>query len=555
MKIDAKSLLEALDSIEVSKGISREVVLDALKDAMTRAYRKELGGDDAYVKVDLDIEKGEINMCHVLMVVKDVQDDFLEISEEDANKNGGKYKVGDEFEIPASIETMRNATLMSIKSIMKQKFAEAERGILYEAFKDKIGTMITGKIETIDDRGASVNIGKTSVYLPRKEMIGDERFLPGDNIKLFVNDVASGTKGAHIEVSRSSEGFLKALFFEEISDVYNGNIVIKAIARQAGERSKVAVYSEDPNIDPAGACIGPNGSRIQKIVGQLGNGNQKEKVDVIQYSENPYLYILEALKPAKLVGVKVNEEDKTAVAVVKDDSLSLAIGKKGVNARLAVRLTGFKIDIKIASDAEAEGFEYTTIEEIQSIATALKAERISELQKASVTTSVSNGDVLPGLPEGYVAPQQRVYQDEKNDIDVALEEASEDEEVAPVKEAPVSKPVKEAPVKEEAKEAPATEVKAVKTTTSLDALEASLEAEANKAKEKANRKSFKKKKDEEETSEEESSIVSTGAEKMSIYTAEELKAIEEEEANEGDFEDDEEEVDYDEYDDYYDDEK
>jgi len=556
MKIDTQQLEMALEAIEASKGISRETVFEALTDAMTRAYRKQLGGDDAYVKVNLDLEKGELSMCHVLMVVKDVEDDFLEISVEDANaqaKKGKKYSVGDEFEIEAPIDTMRNATLMSIKSIMKQKFAEAERGILYEAFKDKINTMITGRVEAIDERGASINIGRTSVFLPRKEMIGDEHFTNGENIKLFVNDVASGTKGAHIEVSRACEGFLKSLFMEEIPDVYNGNIIIKAIARQAGERSKVAVWALDPNVDPAGACIGPNGSRVQKIVGQLGNGSNKEKVDVIQYFDNPLIFIAEALKPARIAGIKVDEEGKTAIAVVKDDSLSLAIGKKGVNARLAVKLTGYKIDIKVESDALAEGFEFTSYDELQSIATSLKAQRISDAQKIAVTNAPSLGEVLPGLPDGYVAPQQRVYEEEKNDFDEVLEEKSESEEIDVS-----AKEVSEEPVvqKEIPAPAPVEEVvtTTVKTTTSLSDLEASLEAEKNKAKDKENRKNFSKKRKDEEEEKEEAVVTTEPVEKMSIYTEEELKQFEEEDKADEDYED-EEEVDYDEYDDYYDDNK
>ena len=548
MAINAAEFLKALEEIEAQKGISKETTIQALKEAMERGFRKQLGGDDALVRVTIDPEKGTIDMVHIKNVVKEVEDDFLEISEEDAQAIDPKYKAGDEFIIPASVEDLKKATAMSVKAVLKQKFAEAEKSILYEAFKDKINTMITGKVEKIDEKGATVNIGRTSVFLPRNQMIGDEKYNQGDYMKLYVADVASGSKGAHIVVSRANEGFLKCLFNEEIHEIYDGTIVIKGIAREAGERSKVAVYSPDPNIDPAGACIGPNGSRIQKIVGQLGNGNAKEKIDIIGYSDNAGLFIMESLKPARVIGVALDEENKSATAVVKDDSLSLAIGKKGVNARLAVRLTGYKIDIKTESEAYEEGFAFQSYEELAAIEMENKEKAIMEARAANYENA--NIGVLPGLPEGYVAPQERVYEDESNsDLNEALEEASEKEELQEVKEeAPV---VEEQPVVEQPKEEPKEEIKSVKTTTSLEDLEKSLEQESNKQKAKSNQKKFSRKKKEEEEEEETTSTINTSGPRMSIYTEEELREMAEEDAREE--EEEEEEVDYDEYDDYYDD--
>ena len=563
MKINVEEFNAAIEAIENQKGISKETVINALTEAMTRAYKRELGGevsdmDSADVRVSFDLEKGIIDMKHVRKIVDEVKDDYLEITKEDAEAEikaeekkakevrGKKYIEGDEFIEEPPLGFFRNATLMSIKSTMKQKFAEAERGILYEAFKDKIGTMITGRVETFDDRGASVNIGRTSVFLPHKEMIGDEKFNTGDPIKLFISDVGN-TKNSHIAVSRASEGFLKALFTEEISEVYSGTIVIKAAARQAGERSKIAVYSSDPNVDPAGACIGPNGNRIQKIVGELGNGNSKEKVDVIAYSDNPMIFVAEALKPAKVIGISYDEEvPEECTAIVRDDSLSLAIGKKGVNVRLASKLTGIKIDVITESQAAEDEITYTTSEELDSIATALKAERISQAQQAAAAVRES---VLPGLPEGYVAPQERVYEDEKNDFDDALQEASEKEEEAPApakEEAKVEEPVREEPKEEEP--APVVEQTVVKTTTSLSDLEASLEAQSNKDN---NKKSNYKKKKKVEEAEEEAPVTKAEPQSgMSIYTEEELAKLKEEEEAEEEYEEDD--IDYDEYDDYYD---
>ena len=563
--MNAVEFIAALEEIEASKGISKDTILDMLQESLIKAYRKQLGGDDADVRVNIDPEKGIIDMCQVKAVVDEVEDDFLQISVQDANDadKSKKYKAGDEFFIPATIDELKKATAMSVKSMLKQKFAEAEKSILYETFKDKIGTIITGKVEKVDDRGISVNIVKTSVFLPKKELIGDEKFIVGETIKIYVDDVASGTKGAHIVVSRSKEGFLRCILAEEISEIYDGTVQIKAVAREAGERSKVAVYSKDPTIDPAGACIGSNGARIQKVVSQLGNGGvNKEKIDIIGYSDNTALFIMEALKPARVVGAVVDEENKSAIAIVNDDSFSLAIGRRGVNVRLAVKLTGYNIDVKTETMAAEEGLEYISLEEATAEENAKKAEQI--LLKKANEENAAQPSVLRGLPEGYVAPQDRVYEEEATaDDNAELTEALENEaekkeaviEAAPVIETPVEEPVKEeepapapAPVKEEVKE----EHKEVKTTTSIEDLEKSLADESARKANKGAKKSFKKnnKKAEEEAEEENKPVISTG-ERMSIYTEEELREMEEEEKYEDEVED--EDVDYDEYDEYYDD--
>ena len=562
--MNAVEFIAALEEIEASKGISKDTILDMLKESLIKAYRKQLGGDDADVRVEIDPEKGIIDMCQVKAVVDEVEDDFLQISVQDANDadKSKKYKAGDEFVIPATIDELKKATAMSVKSMLKQKFAEAEKSILYETFKDKIGTIITGKVEKVDDRGISVNIVKTSVFLPKKELIGDEKFIVGETIKIYVDDVASGTKGAHIVVSRSKEGFLRCILAEEISEIYDGTVQIKAIAREAGERSKVAVYSKDPTIDPAGACIGSNGARIQKVVSQLGNGGiNKEKIDIIGYSDNTALFIMEALKPARVVGAIVNEEKKSAIAIVNDDSFSLAIGRRGVNVRLAVKLTGYNIDVKTETMAAEEGLEYISLEEATAEENAKKAEQI--LLKKANEENAAQPSVLRGLPEGYVAPQDRVYEEETAEDNADLTEALENEaekkeaviEAAPVIETPVEEPAKEeepvpapAPVKEEVKE----EHKEVKTTTSIEDLEKSLADESARKANKGAKKSFKKnnKKAEEEAEEENKPVISTG-ERMSIYTEEELREMEEEEKYEDEVEDDD--IDYDEFDEYYDD--
>lgn len=566
-QFNAKEFKEALEAIEEQKGISHETVLKAFTDAMIRGYRKQLGGDDAVVEFNIDLDNGTMELAQVKDIVEDVTDDFLQIEKEDAEelaKEDKGYIKEDKFYIPASINNLRATMAMSVKAIMKTRFSEAEKEVILDAFKDKIGTMITGKVEKVDDHGVSVNIGRTSVYVNRKELIGDEKFKSGDSIRLFVDGVETSSKGARIVVSRSSAGFLKCLFTEEIREIYDGTIVIKALAREAGERSKMAVYSNNPDVDPAGACIGQNGSRIQKIVAQLGNGTAKEKIDIIAYSDNPSLYVMEALKPVHVLGVNYDPETKLAVAVVKDEDFSLAIGRRGVNVRLAAKLTGIKIDIKLESDAVEEGFEYKSFEQIQAEEVEKKNQEILlAKQEALRKAAEQKVDVLPTLPEGYVAPQERVYEEEKNDFDLELENEdndivldneeeikdNHDDEVATLPLEDEAQPVNN---KEKVEEVG--EKQDVKTTTTLSDLEKSLE-EDDKKQNRYSRKSRKnnKKEEEEDTATPISNVDSSKY--MSIYTDEELKEMEEEENQEDDYDDSDEDIDYDEYDDYYDDEK
>lgn len=568
INFDVNMLNNAIETIESEKGISKETVLQALKDSMMRGYRKQLGFDDAIVNAEIDLDKGTIDLYQIKKVVSDVQDDFLEISKEEAEEldPSRTYEIGDEFHIPASENEIKKSTALTIKAVMKQKFSEAEKSSLLETFKDKIGTMITGKIEKVDESGASVNIGRTSVFLPRKQIIPGEKLQAGDNIKLFVSDVSMSNKGARINVSRTNEGFLKALFFEEIHEIYDGTIIIKAIARQAGERSKIAVYSNDPNVDPAGACIGPNGARIQKIVSQLGNGANKEKIDIIGYSDNLALFAMDALKPANVVGINLASDGKSAIAIVKDDGLSVAIGRGGVNVKLASKLTGVHIDIKTESVANEENIEFKTFEEIQAEDIKKHAEEVKNVQD-------NKEDILPSMPEGYIAPQERVYEEEANDFDESLLEQSEKEDIDVAnnerKETSLESTTSiNEPSKEENKEdinensenvtLPEKEdKKEVETTTTLEDLEKTLAYEANKNHAKGKNRSYKKNKKDDSSGEEEkaeNSVYQQDKSKyMSIYTQEELDEMDKEDDEYSSYDDDDEDIDYDQYDEYYDD--
>lgn len=544
--MDATKFLEALEELEASKGISKESIIKALEEALHKALEKQISEgyrNDGDIRVSITEDPAEINMCYVRKVVEEVEDDYLEISAEDANKGlkKAKYAVGDEYSVSVSPDDMLRLTALTVKSVLRQKLAEAEKQSLYELYKDKIGEMITGIVEKCDDRGAVVNIGRSSLYLTRKDLIGDEMLEMGAPVRLYVSDVtgAEAGKAPMVRVSRADAGFLKRLFEEEVREIYDGTVIIKSIAREAGVRSKLAVYSNDPNVDSVGCCIGMNGSAIQKIVAQLGNSKDKEKIDIIQYSPNDALFIIDALRPATVIkiGVEVGEDGKkNAVAVVPDGQLSLAIGRKGANVRVASKLTDTHIDIKEESMADEVTMELKSVEAIQ------EEEKV-RIQKEKY--------------EKYLS-QIKSQRAEAIKTEVGVEKAKPQkivDEVEPVKEEkPVVQPkVEETPVVEEVK--PVAKPTVVKTTTTLESLEAALESDKKKESFKATQKTSKRpRKIEEDEVAHEEIKVEEAKPQMAIYTEEELAELEkEEEFYEEDYEDSDEDIDYDEFDEYYDD--
>ncbi len=530
--INATQFFEALDQLEAQKGISKESILIALKEAMKKALVKQLGGgDDAIIDVIIDEETAKIEMYVIKKVVAEVTDDYLEISLDEARKFDKKYNLGDDYKIYVNIHDLSKLFAMTVKSVLHQKLAEAEKAALYVTYKDKIGEMITGVVEKADERSIIVNIGRTSVYLSNRELIGEETFNVGDTIRLYVSDVSSTEKGAQIVVTRSDPGFLRRIFEEEIHEIYDGTVIIKDIAREAGTRSKVAVFSHDPNVDPTGACIGHDGGRVKKILGQLGNARDKEKIDIIQYHEDPALYIVEALRPATVVGVHLDKEEHAALAVVKDEQLSLAIGRKGANARLANRLTGWKIDIKEEAMAKEANLEYLRVDELhQRHAEQLKAEAYQRYIDSIKPTPKDVVVETPVVAEPVSAP---------------VSEPTPAVEAAP---AVVEPKVVEEPVK-------------IKITTDLETLERELESQKEKNKQAAPKSKRPRKISDDEVkseSKDEKPYVAPDTDNkpyMQIYSEEELAELEKEAAQHPDEHLDEEEIDYDEYDAYYEDEE
>jgi N utilization substance protein A len=477
--IDIKALTQAIDLIEQEKGISKESIIIALKEALEKAYRKQLGSiDDALVRADIDLKKGIIKLFQLKTVVENIEDDFLEISLEEIKALGLSLQVGDTYQIEASPEDFQKSAAMTVKAILRQKIAEAEKSALYEIYKDKIGEMIVGQVEKIDERSAIVNIGRTSVYLPSSKRIPGETFKVGDRIKLFVVDVESTTKGAQIAVSRIHEGFLRRLFEEELPEIYEGTVVIKEIAREAGLRSKVSVYSLDPNVDAAGACIGQNGSRIQKIVAQLGNAKDKEKIDIIAYTENKPLYLIESLKPAQVAGIILDETNKKATMIIADENLGPAIGRRGVNPRLASKLTGYTIEIKDLTSATAEGLSFTTIDSLRTQEDLRKQrEALPNPTQGQPQTNSSNRIHDDSFTmEDVMAPKRDESLLEKANLDNPVTEPSTSEAIQVSKPELQNQPTEATPVIKKPtpiQEAP--KITVVRTTKTLEELEKELD--------------------------------------------------------------------------------
>lgn len=353
-----KDFMAAMQAIESDRKLSKEIVVDALQEALSKAFRKHIEIPDALVRVDVNDKTGDIKVYQQRRVVEKVEDDELEISLEDAKKINQDLEIDALVESEVSIADLGRAAVILAKNVMKQKIREAEKQVVYDEYCDKVDEMVIGTIETVEEKFAIVNIGKTLALMPKNQQIPQERYSEGQRIRVVITEVNKETKGAQVLVSRGDATLVKRLFEKEVPEIFQGIIEIKAIAREAGERTKMAVYSNNENIDPIGACIGPRGQRVQVIIDELGG----EKIDIFEWSEDVTELIKNALSPAEVLAVIPNKERKGGLLVIVNDTqLSLAIGKRGKNARLAVKLTGSKIDIKSESDVNASGIDWKTI--------------------------------------------------------------------------------------------------------------------------------------------------------------------------------------------------
>ena len=351
-------LLDALTMIEKEKGISKDVIIEALEAALISAYKRNFH-QAQNVRIDFNQENGNIPVFARKNVVEEETDPRLEISLSKAREMNPNYEIGDIVEIEVTPKDFGRIAAQTAKQVVTQRVREAERGIVYSEFIDREEDIMTGIVQRYDHRFIYVNLGRVEALLPANEQMPNETYQQNDRIKVYITKVEKTTKGPQVMVSRTHPGLLKRLFELEVPEIYDGTVEIKSIAREAGDRSKVAVYAENPEIDAVGACVGQKGQRVQAVVDEL----KGEKIDIVQWSEDPVEYVANALSPSKVLYVDVNDEEKMTTVVVPDHQLSLAIGKRGQNARLAAKLTGWKIDIKSESEAKELGIYHVNDEE------------------------------------------------------------------------------------------------------------------------------------------------------------------------------------------------
>jgi N utilization substance protein A len=341
--------IEALLEIEKEKGISKDIIFDALESALISSYKKNFGSSQN-VEVEIDKVTGKVGVYANKTVVEDVENEYLEISLDDAKRIDNKYQIDDIAKVEITPKNFGRIAAQTAKQVVIQRIKDAEREVIYDEFINRENEIITGMIQRISKNNVYIDLGKTEAVLPPTEQIEGEEYDQGDRLKLFILEVKKTTKGPQIVLSRSHPGLVKRLFELEVPEISDGIVDIYAISREAGSRTKIAVHSKDPNVDPLGACVGFKGSRVKAIVDEL-NG---EKIDIVIWSKNIAEFIANSLSPSKVLKVEVNEKEKSALVVVPDYQLSLAIGKEGQNARLAAKLTNWKIDIKCESQYEGE---------------------------------------------------------------------------------------------------------------------------------------------------------------------------------------------------------
>lgn len=545
--MNVKEIVPAIQAIEENRNISKEVVVEALKEALAKAYRRQIDIPDAMISVEVDDASGDVLLFQDYTVVAEVEDDELEIALEDARKRNNEIQIGDIYKVQQEIDALGRAAALLAKNVMKQKIREAEKQGVYDEYIDKLDEMVMGMVESVEDKFVVINLGKTLAMMPKAGQIPGEHYVEGQTIRVVITEVNKDTKGAQVLVSRSDAKLVKRLFEREVPEIFQGIVEIKAIAREAGERTKMAVYSHDPDVDPIGACIGPRGSRVQVVIEEL----KGEKIDIFEWSDNPIELIHNSLAPAQVVAVYPSGEKNGLVVIVDDNQLSLAIGKKGKNARLAVRLTGTRIDIKSRTDAEEQGIDYVSlmaafeaelnkkrvqkeIEEAERLAqTEIEQETETEAIAETPSESIETEESVPVAAETETSVHDEDESGDKS-VEESVEESAE-EEVA------VEKEVAKKRVKKELK--PRTDYVS-KFETLVDAKKTSDEKTSR----------YKKKvRDEEERKVNTSELLrQKDYEIKPEYTDDELEEIRLQQEREAAKWDDE--VDYDEFDDYYDNE-
>lgn len=446
MELKYKKMISAFGEIGQEHNISIDLIKEALCEAMAKAYKKEAGIDDIDVYAQINEKKKTIDLFQNYRVVENVEDDELEISLEDARKIDKTAELGSVISQPVEIDSFSRASAGLTRNVIRQKIREAEKEAIYNEYIGQLNEMVVGKVESVKDKFALIDIGRTLAVLPSSQQIpvdgGKEHLTEGQILRVVITEVNKDSKGSQVLVSRTSEMLVKRLFEKDVPEVFSGEVVIKAIARDAGERTKMAVMSRNPDVDAIGACIGPNGQRVKGITAELKN----EKIDIFEWSDDITELVKNALAPATIEAVLPAEDGKGLIVVVAEDQLSLAIGKKGKNARLAVKLTNHKIDIKTRADLEEAGMDYEAllaeaekkhseymkevakkqVERMEAAAKEDEEKRAAALASIEAKKQALQSDVQLE-EEGFIPEEMQDAMSDKIAMDIAMSEPNEDE--------------------------------------------------------------------------------------------------------------------------------
>lgn len=585
MKLKYKDLIKALTAIEDERNVPESVILEALKEAMSKAYKKDAELSDIQVETEINEKKGTIDIYQLYTVVneEDIEDDELEMSLEDARVIDKNAQLGDTVRREVEISTMSRAAATLARNVIRQKIREAEKVAIYDEYINLKDEMVLGIVESVKDNFVLVNLGKTIAIMKKQGQIPNERLVEGQKLRVVITDVNKESKGSsQVVVSRSAEMLVKRLFEKEVPEIYQGVVEIKAIARDAGERTKMAVVSHNEEIDPIGACIGQRGARVQEIIEELHG----EKIDIFLWSEDITQLVKNALAPAVVEAVLPDEDGKGLLVIVSDDQLSLAIGRKGKNARLAVKLCDKKIDIKTREELEEMGKDYDTLiakaEELHAEyekelakkreeRKQAEAKADEEKRKAAVAELIKNRPACEETEDEDLMPEEmkevvkdKIYtemafkEDDHEEETETVNETVEESETVEETEEPVTQEMKEEVVEEET---PVAEAKPKRKKADLEAIAqkndyvSAFEKFANTSKPKQDKPKRKKRKsDDDEIKVRNKDLASQLRKDLDtsnvkpVYTEEELEEIERQEMLE---EESQYDIDYDEYEDYY----
>ncbi|MDO4582132.1 MAG: transcription termination factor NusA [Bacillota bacterium] len=434
--------IEALKDLEKERGIEMDVLLEAIEAALISAYKKHFGSSQN-VRVEINKNNGDIHVFYRKEVVEEVEDEHIEMSLAEAQQYDPDFEVGDVFESEVTPRSFGRIAAQTAKHVVVQRIREAERNMVYDQYATRRDDIVTASVLRVEGRNVFIDLGKTEALLAPSEQIPRENYRAGDRFKVYILEVRKTTKGPQIMVSRTHPGLLKRLFEREVPEIHDGTVEIRSVVREPGWRSKVAVWSNNDNVDPVGACVGAKGMRVQSIVNELAG----EKIEIVRWDEDPAIYVSNALAPAKAISVEIDEDEKFTRVVVPDFQLSLAIGKEGQNARLAARLTGWKIDIKSESQMEEiEAAEHAAYEQAQAEAAAAAAE-----QAAPPVEEAAAEDITEAAEQA--APKKKAAAKKKAaPVEAAVEDIAEAAEQAAPKKKAAARKKAEPPVDEAAED-------------------------------------------------------------------------------------------------------